>query len=375
MPVDGLRPDATRQGSAILPWQRRFVPNRTLVRERRAPLRRSVTMIQIISRTVLLTIGSALLLLGGCGDSEPYADSSGANVGASAAEDVAAPADAAPAESPAANEPAATTDTEPDVADASDADTSHSDASYEPPAAEPIRFPSNATSVTLDGSLPPGRDKRYSIRASAGQPARVSLRGSGAAVAFNLYAPGGGPGGEALVRGSRSGGTYRGTLPNDGTYLLQIYRTGAEADAPAPYRLTVRIDPVADDSTLSGAPAARPAQAITDYYGALERGDYAAAYRQWGNDGAASGQSFAKFRKGFENTRHTDVVIGKATEPEGAAGSLYVTIPVTVNAVLKDRTRQSFSGEYVLRRVNDVPGSSQTDRRWHLHSASLKPAN
>ena len=58
---------------------------------------------------------------------------------------------------------------------------------------------------------------------------------------------------------------------------------------------------------------------------------------------------------------------------EGAAGSIYATIPVTVDAQLDDGKQQRFTGQYVVRRVNDVPGASADQLRWHIDSATLKP--
>lgn len=116
------------------------------------------------------------------------------------------------------------------------------------------------------------------------------------------------------------------------------------------------------------------ADVIRRYYSAINAGDYATAYAAWGNDGRASGKSFTGFRKGFDDTRSVRVSIGTPGEPEGAAGSIYVEIPVAVDATLDDGTRQHFTGTYTLRRVNDVPGSSQAQRRWHLESARLRPS-
>ena len=66
------------------------------------------------------------------------------------------------------------------------------------------------------------------------------------------------------------------------------------------------------------------------------------------------------------------VDVGTPGDSEGAAGSIYIDVPVTVRARLKDGTRQRFTGHYTLRRVNDVPGSTRAQRRWHLYSAELK---
>ena len=43
-------------------------------------------------------------------------------------------------------------------------------------------------------------------------------------------------------------------------------------------------------------------------------------------------------------------------------------------AQLDDGRQQRFVGQYVVRRVNDVPGASADQLRWHIDSATLKPA-
>jgi hypothetical protein len=119
--------------------------------------------------------------------------------------------------------------------------------------------------------------------------------------------------------------------------------------------------------------AGAPADAIRAYYAAIDAGDFAKAYRLWAREGQASGQSYAEFRQGFAATRSTQVTITGLVTSEGAAGSIYATVPVEVNAVLRDGTRQRFVGQYVLRRVNDVPGAREEQLNWHIESASLEP--
>ncbi|MBI1406084.1 MAG: hypothetical protein GC145_08160 [Caulobacter sp.] len=117
------------------------------------------------------------------------------------------------------------------------------------------------------------------------------------------------------------------------------------------------------------------ADVVRRYYEALNARDYATAYSQWRADGEGSGKTFADFSAGFAHTRSTVVTLGSAGDVEGAAGSLYVTIPVTVDAVLDDGTRQRFKGSYDLRRVNGVDGATPEQLRWKLASATLKSAD
>ena len=127
---------------------------------------------------------------------------------------------------------------------------------------------------------------------------------------------------------------------------------------------------------IAVAPAmATPASAravVERYYIAIEAHRYRAAYVAWDRAGAASGLTYPAFARGFARTRHVRVVADTPRDGEGAAGSVFVTVPVTVTATLIDGTAQRFTGVYVLRRVNDVPGASAAQRQWHLASARLR---
>ncbi|MBN9506596.1 MAG: hypothetical protein J0I69_11270 [Altererythrobacter sp.] len=142
----------------------------------------------------------------------------------------------------------------------------------------------------------------------------------------------------------------------------QATSTPAPADESAPPPATAPIR------------AGSPEEAIRAYYAAIDAGEFARAYRLWAREGEASGQSYAAFREGFASTRRSEVRVSGPVQSEGAAGSIYATVPVEVNAVLKDGTRQHFTGQYVLRRVNDVPGATEAQLHWHIESASLQPA-
>lgn len=67
----------------------------------------------------------------------------------------------------------------------------------------------------------------------------------------------------------------------------------------------------------------------------------------------------------------TEYEVGDAAV-EGAAGSLYATVPVRL-ALREDMTGEevSLEGTIVLRRVNDVPGATADQLRWHFESADL----
>jgi hypothetical protein len=119
----------------------------------------------------------------------------------------------------------------------------------------------------------------------------------------------------------------------------------------------------------AGTPAA--INVVQAYYQAIDARHYATAWALWGDRGRP-GQTYAAFRRGFAATRRVRVSVTGPVRSEGAAGSIYVTIPVRVDGVTTTGERQRFAGSYFVRRVNAVDGSTPSERRWHLYSATLK---
>lgn len=110
-------------------------------------------------------------------------------------------------------------------------------------------------------------------------------------------------------------------------------------------------------------------EAIERYYDAINARDFATAWQTWGTDGGASGKTLAEFAAGFAKTREVHADIGTPGTIEGGAGSLYISVPVTVDAQLTDGRRQRFVGNYTLRRINRRMGVSQG---WHIETAKLR---
>ena len=116
-----------------------------------------------------------------------------------------------------------------------------------------------------------------------------------------------------------------------------------------------------------------PADAVHKYYAFLEARDYRHAYAMWGEDGLASKQTYEEFAGGFAQTAHTRVTVTSPVSIEGAAGSSFAEVRVHVDATTTAGELQRFRGAYVVRRVNDVPGATPAQLRWHLDAARLEP--
>ena len=110
--------------------------------------------------------------------------------------------------------------------------------------------------------------------------------------------------------------------------------------------------------------SAEAAGQVVQHYGALiEQGRWADAANSWGDPGAASA-----FAKQLQSRGLKHLEVGKPSEPEGAAGSVYVSMPVAFYTGDKRA-----AADVILRRVNDVPGSTQAQRRWHIERIEWKP--
>lgn len=121
----------------------------------------------------------------------------------------------------------------------------------------------------------------------------------------------------------------------------------------------------------TGEPDANAAaNIIRSYYAAINAREYRTAYELWSEKGKASNKTFEKFSKGFADTASTEVTISSVGEEDAAAGSRYVTVPVTIKAKTKGGKEQNFTGEYVLRR-SVVDGATDEQRTWRIYSAKI----
>ena len=110
-------------------------------------------------------------------------------------------------------------------------------------------------------------------------------------------------------------------------------------------------------------------QVVQSYGALIEQKRWSEANALWGDKATA-----AKFRAQLSEPREVHLEIGNLGEPEGAAGSIYVTMPVTFYGDSKDGQPFRRSADVILRRVNDVPGSTEAQRRWHIERIDWKGA-
>ena len=114
-------------------------------------------------------------------------------------------------------------------------------------------------------------------------------------------------------------------------------------------------------------------QVVQRYGGLLEQRKFAEARLLWGDGGRSSGLTEAQFVDAYDKYASIHSEVGKPTDMEGAAGSSYITVPFRLYGTLKSGGEFNMVGPLTLRRVNDVPGSTEEQRRWHIEKSGLKP--
>lgn len=129
-----------------------------------------------------------------------------------------------------------------------------------------------------------------------------------------------------------------------------------EPGPPAPNAPgNVPREPLAEPRGPIDPKSVEAAGQMVQHYGALiEQNRFEEAEKLWG-DAATAAAFSAQLQPG------THLEIGDLGDTEGAAGSIYTTVPVVF---YRDAFRRPAS--VILRRVNDVPGSSEAQRRWHI---------
>ena len=108
---------------------------------------------------------------------------------------------------------------------------------------------------------------------------------------------------------------------------------------------------------------------LVNFARAVELREYDQAWRFF-NDTAKAHWSEKRFDALFAGLRDISVSVPSG-RMEGAAGSSYYTSQAEIAATGADGKPIRLEGPIVLRRVNDVPGSSAEQRRWHIEQFDL----
>ncbi|NLX09535.1 MAG: META domain-containing protein [Chloroflexi bacterium] len=146
------------------------------------------------------------------------------------------------------------------------------------------------------------------------------------------------------------------TIWYDDGQRLNFVRT----DAPGGGQVGQPVEPFEDVDS--------PVGLLASYYNAINRQDYQRAYGYW----ETPAEPFDQFASGFADTVSARVIIEPPMRYEGAAGSLYASIPTVLIAQRTDGTQATFSGCFVARRPNLRPPDISAEQDvWRLYSADL----
>lgn len=107
---------------------------------------------------------------------------------------------------------------------------------------------------------------------------------------------------------------------------------------------------------------------VRSFYNAVNLRQYARAYDYFANPPA---MDFNTFQKGFEGTENVDVLIGDVVG-DGAAGSIFYSVPTAIRAKGTDGKYKFFAGCYTVRAVNGAI-QEPPSRPYQIDKASLKP--
>lgn len=115
--------------------------------------------------------------------------------------------------------------------------------------------------------------------------------------------------------------------------------------------------------------SAEAAGQVVQHYGALiERSRWLEAERLWGDINLA--RQFATDLSARFEEKHLE--IGELGDIEGAAGSLYTAVPVVFYGQSRRGEALRMPASITLRRANDVPGSTERQRQWHIERIDWK---
>lgn len=123
------------------------------------------------------------------------------------------------------------------------------------------------------------------------------------------------------------------------------------APAPAP-RFKPAIDPKSSEA----------AELLVDgFVKLINQGRLGDAYMLLGPGAPPRNQ----FEINFRRLSDLHVRARRPSDQEGAAGSIYLSVPLEVTGRIEDQSVERHATA-VVRRANDVPGSTEEQRHWHI---------
>ena len=111
-----------------------------------------------------------------------------------------------------------------------------------------------------------------------------------------------------------------------------------------------------------------PEQLVRSYYNAIDRHEYSRAYGYYGPEDAPD---FDRWQAGNDDVVRTEVAFGEMAQ-EGAAGSIYYQLPVTVTLEHAEGDAQVERGCFSIRWVNPANQAEPPFQPMYIISNELK---
>ena len=147
------------------------------------------------------------------------------------------------------------------------------------------------------------------------------------------------------------------------TNTASLPEKSTDSQAPAP-SISPAPTPIALTTLDTKLLESRDCKTVLSFYAdALHAELYGEAARVWGKDWRVSA---ATLEKRYSADQPVTLELGEISV-EGGAGSLYCEVA----AVLKTNGNQPRTGKITLRRVNDVPGATAEQLRWHITDSTF----
>jgi hypothetical protein len=128
--------------------------------------------------------------------------------------------------------------------------------------------------------------------------------------------------------------------------------TNSEAPPPVPAANQPTLDPKSTEAAL---------ELVQKFADLLNEGKFDEAYMLL----APNAPPRNEFDSDWRQIEQLSVKVGKPGKQEGAAGSIYISIPLNVWGVAHGEGFHQ-TPTAIIRRVNDVPGSTEAQRHWHI---------
>lgn len=137
---------------------------------------------------------------------------------------------------------------------------------------------------------------------------------------------------------------------------VPVQNTTSAAQAPTPQRAT------------RNAQVPSPEAFVAQYAALLQAHKFDYAYKLLDPSMNVTKKQFDERLAPYKSIQ---AAVGKVGPTEGAVGSLYATVQLTLSGKKQDGTSYAVTGPVILRRVNNVPGSTPEQQQWHIYKMDL----